>query len=46
LLASFPHVLGHKIPLVDHHDAGASLLDNHVGNLFVLLGNPAHRVNH
>ena len=46
LLARFPHVLGHKIPLVHHHDAGASLLDNHVGNLFVLFGNSAHRVNH
>ena len=44
-LSSLAHVFGHKIPLVDHHDASSSLLDDHVGDLLVLLGDAAHGID-
>ena len=46
LFAGLADIVGHQIPLVDHDDAGASLLHDHVGDLLVLLGDAVHRVDH
>ena len=46
LLAGLSNILGHEVPFVDHHDAGASLLDNHISNLLVLLSDPVQRIDH
>ena len=45
LLPGLAHILGHQVPLVHHDNAGPALLDDHVGDLLVLLGDPVERVD-